>query len=208
MVVATEKMCELPGLMTSPGATRRLGCCPVFLYRPTHFVDSFGVAAKKCRGMTISRMSASSKKTTYLRRQTDTHHGLSWAVAIQRRGKSYQRQFGDRQYGGCDEARGAAESYLQSLLAVLPYRSRVRERYVTTKTGVTGVIKTWEWTRTGVKSPYFKAYWPKPGEPGKVISRKFSISKYGRKEAFTLAVAARQKGVAGLVPQGVVNRLA
>jgi hypothetical protein len=136
-----------------------------------------------------------SKSPKYIRRQTDAHLGASWAVAIQRRGKTYPRQFGDREYGGCDEARAAAESYLRSLLTVLPKRSRVHKKYATNESGVAGVIHALELTPIGVRSPYYSAYWPKPGEPGKVITRKFSISKYGREEAFALAVAARRKGV-------------
>jgi hypothetical protein len=143
-------------------------------------------------------MSQNSTLPEYIHRHTDPHHGKSWAVAIRRRGKAYQRQFGDRQYGGCDEARAAAESYLQSLLAVLPKRSRVYEKYITTKFGMAGVIQVWERIRSGEKNPYFKAYWLKPGEPGKVISRKFSMVKYGREKAFALAVVARREGVESL----------
>ena len=131
----------------------------------------------------------------YVRRQTDAHRGKSWAVSIRRRGKNYQRQFGDRAFGGSGKARAAAEDYLRSLLTVLPKRPRFHRKYVNNKSGVAGVIHTWEMSLTGRRRPYFKAYWPKPGELGKVESRKFSISKYGRGEAFALAVAARRKGV-------------
>jgi hypothetical protein len=160
-----------------------------------HFVLSLGLAVETGRGMTVSGMPTPSKTPKYIRRQTDAHHGASWAVALQRRGKAYQRQFGDREYGGCDEAHAAAESYLRSLLKILPKRSRVRKKYVTNKSGMAGVIRTWEVTRTGARNSYYKAYWPKLGEPGKATSRKFSISKYGREGAFARAVAARRTGV-------------
>ncbi len=120
-------------------------------------------------------------------------------MAIRRRGKTYQRQFGDREHGGSEKAHVAAESYLKSLLDILPKRSRIPKKYATNKSGAAGVIRTWERSRTGIKSLYYKAYWPKPNEPGKVICRKFSVSKYGRDEAFALAVEARRKGVEGLV---------
>jgi hypothetical protein len=144
-------------------------------------------------------MSALSKAPKYIRRQTDAHHGMSWAVTIRRRGKTYQRQFGDREYGGCENSRAAAESYLKSLLDILPKRSRVHKKYVNNKSGAAGVIRTWERSRSGIKTRYYRAYWPKPNEPGKAITRKFSVSKYGRDEAFALAVAARREGAAGLL---------
>ena len=131
----------------------------------------------------------------YIKRQTDSHHGRSWAVSIRRSGKKYQRQFGDQAFGGSAKARAAAEAYLRGLLTVLPKRPRFHRKYVNNKSGVAGVIHTWEMSQTGRRRPYFKAYWPKPGELGKVESRKFSINKYGRAEAFAFAVAARRQGI-------------
>jgi hypothetical protein len=122
-------------------------------------------------------------------------HG--WFVRGYRNGKTHSKLFSDRKCGGKDEAYALAKAYRQELsdkLDCIPEEPRKR-RIVSSDTrnksgelGVTFVVKK------GPKSQKYESYsvsWrPKPGVQ-KCTS--FSIKKYGKEQAFKLAVEHRRK---------------
>jgi hypothetical protein len=115
-----------------------------------------------------------------------------WAVVIKRRGRIYTKFFADGQYGK-DAAFQAACIHGRTLLARLPARAKYIEHCARNTSGVVGVGRTRERSKTGIWHLYYKARWLTP--EGRVIQKKFSVEKYGEAEAFKLATEARQEGL-------------
>ena len=122
-------------------------------------------------------------------------HG--WQVRLQRRGVKYAKYFGDGAHGGPENALGVARAWRNELLRQIEAseQARICTRSVRNRSGVVGVSKVTVVTN-GASYRFWQATWsPAPGERRCV---KFSINRYGDREAFKLAVIARKEGV-GLI---------
>lgn len=121
-------------------------------------------------------------------------HG--WQVRLQRQGKRYARFFGDGVWGGATRSYEAAREWRDTLLRELEDAERIRtcRPSVRNQSGVVGVSKV-SVTTNGATYEFWQATWsPKPGRRRTV---KFSIGRYGDRQAFRLAVSAREEGVSG-----------
>jgi len=121
-------------------------------------------------------------------------HG--WQVRLQRRGIKYAKYFGDAVYGnqqrGLREAREWRDETLRQIAA--SEQTRICTRSARNSSGVVGVSKVTVVTN-GASYLFWQATWSP--EPGKRRCVKFSIKRYGDKEAFRLAVEARSEAVGG-----------
>jgi hypothetical protein len=120
-------------------------------------------------------------------------HG--WQVRLQRRGKKYAKFFADRSHGGPAEAMRAGKIWRDSLLRKLDQVEQIRvcTRSVRNQSGVVGVSKV-RVTTNGSSYEFWQATWSP--ETGRRRSVKFSIRRYGERQAFRLAVEAREEGIA------------
>lgn len=121
-------------------------------------------------------------------------HG--WQVRLQRQGKRYARFFGDGVWGGAARAYEAAREWRDELLRQLKTVERIRTCRTSNRnqSGVVGVSKVTVATN-GATYEFWQATWSP--EPGRRRTVKFSISRYGERQAFRLAVAAREEGISG-----------
>lgn len=122
-------------------------------------------------------------------------HG--WFVRGYRNGKTYSKLFSDRKCGGKGKAHKLAKEYRDELteeLSAIPKMPRQRRIVFTDSrntTGELGVSRTTKVGPNGTKHDCFSVSW-RP-EPGVQKCTSFSISKYGEKKAFKLAVEHRRK---------------
>jgi hypothetical protein len=130
--------------------------------------------------------------------QRNEHHGFSgWAVRVKRGGRMvHQRYFSDRRFGGKRQALARALKDRDAVLRKLP-RSHPKQRSVSNKTGVVGVFVTRRLSRRRAKGKrrvlrYYEANWMWPPGSRRQVQRSFSWTKYGREEAWRLAVEARR----------------
>lgn len=122
-------------------------------------------------------------------------HG--WFVRSYRNGKTYSKLFSDRKCGGKEQAYALAKSHRKQLaeqVSAMP-KEPSKRRVVTSdsrnKTGELGVSYTVKKGPNGTKHECYSVSWrPKPGVQ-KCTS--FSIKKYGKEEAFKMAVEHRRK---------------
>lgn len=119
-------------------------------------------------------------------------HG--WQVRLQRRGRKYAKYFGDRQFGGGSRALQAARQWRNALLERLDQEDSIRvcARSPRNQSGVVGVSKVTV-SVNGSRYEFWQATWSP--EPGRRRTVKFSIKRYGDRQAFRLAVEAREEGV-------------
>jgi len=122
----------------------------------------------------------------------DTH---GWFVRVYHDKQTHSKFFSDRFNGGRENALEVAKKYKATYEQKHPDSTRLRpfrdRPQINNKTGVNGVSETYSRTRKGTKTPYFSVSWcPRPGQ---MKTRKFSIEKYGRDEAFAMAVAFRKE---------------
>lgn len=112
-----------------------------------------------------------------------------WAVSFRRRGKPYTKVFYDLSCGGNRKALALAIAWRDEKLAeletftVLEFHQQRRSNNVS---GVPGV----HFHQTAVQPLGFWQANIKLGD-GRRVARSFSVKKFGAKEAFKLAVAAR-----------------
>ena len=118
-------------------------------------------------------------------------HGFG--VRIKRGAERWSKYFSDKPAGRAAALRRAQE-YRDRLVARLPPPTKLKRTNVANRTGVIGVVFMRERTRAGNRSERYIALWPIKG--GGRVKRSFSVAKYGKREAFRMAVAARRKGVA------------
>ena len=119
-------------------------------------------------------------------------HG--WQVRLQRQGKRYARFFGDAVWGGSRRSCQAAREWRDALLQKLEDDEKIRtcRPSARNQSGVVGVSKV-SVTTNGSTYEFWQATWsPAPGRRRTV---KFSIGRYGDRQAFRLAVTAREEGV-------------
>ncbi|WP_435893401.1 hypothetical protein [Oceaniferula spumae] len=118
-------------------------------------------------------------------------HG--WQVRMQRRGIKYGKFFADRLHGHPDRALVAARRWRDALLEKLTDQARICERSQRNSSGVVGVSKITVCSSNGTTYHFWQATWsPAPGQRRCV---KFSIKRYGDREAFQRAVEARTEGI-------------
>ena len=118
-------------------------------------------------------------------------HGFQ--VRLQRRGIKYAKFFSDRVHGHPQHALEAARIWRDQLIAKLADQARICERSQRNSSGVVGVSKITVIAANGNSYQFWQATWsPSPGQRRCV---KFSIQRYGDKEAFQLAVEARTEGI-------------
>lgn len=137
-------------------------------------------------------------------------HG--WFVRGYKNGKTFPKLFSDGQYCSKDAAFDAAQLYRDKLFSELakvassPRRRRIAYRDSRNKTGVIGVSLINKKRPDGCYSQVYSVTWrPKPGVQ-KCTS--FSLAKYGKNQAFKLAVAFRRKMLRQIYGPGVFRKIA
>jgi len=128
----------------------------------------------------------------YLIRRCDRNYFSGWVVGTKRRGKRFRRYFSDKRKGS-RAALQEAIRYRDKLLSTLPSPNKIKLRYVRNTTGVVGVSRSKETTRGGQEFVRYRTAWPT--RSGTIERASFSVSVYGEKKAFHLAVAARKAGL-------------
>ncbi|MDM8528885.1 hypothetical protein QUF58_11850 [Anaerolineales bacterium HSG24] len=125
----------------------------------------------------------------------DSKNTHGWFVRVYYARQTHSKFFSDRFNGGYDDALEAAKKYKEEYEERHPESTKKQpfRNYpqINNKTGVNGVSETFSKTRKGIKIPYFSVSWCP--EPGHMCTRKFSINKYGRDEAFAMAVSFRKE---------------
>src|SRR5205085_11067027 len=71
-----------------------------------------------------------------------------WVVSAKRKGKRFTRYFSDSRFG-CRKAFRAARAFRDKLVSKLPAPTKIKRRYVRNTTGVIGVARVKERTRSG-----------------------------------------------------------
>ena len=127
---------------------------------------------------------------------------LYWEVSVERRGKNYNKCFSDSTWGGSAAALEAAKVWRDGILRAYPVVTKVEAvtRVSSNNTsGVAGVCLK----RKLIKGKIVEAWTAlSPKRAGQAQrSKTFRIEKYGEKQAFALAVQAREAFVAEL-PDG------
>ena len=117
-----------------------------------------------------------------------------WVVTAKRKGKRFTRYFSDTPLGRRNAFR-AARAFRDKLVSKLPPPTKIKRRYVRNTTGVIGVARVKEHTRSGRLLVRYVASWPKRN--GKRGKASFSVGLYGEQEAFRLAVSSRREGLKG-----------
>lgn len=125
----------------------------------------------------------------------------AWVVTIARRRRKFVKCFTDGVYGGKRKALAAAIAYRDQIISRNPPMTlkefcSVMKR--NNRSGVSGVCRyaSGDPRRDGKLRWYWIARWSP--EPGKTKQIKFSVNKYGEKDAFQRAVHARKKALAQL----------
>lgn len=126
-----------------------------------------------------------------------------WLARYTREGVTFNQLFTDSKFGGEDESFEAAKKWHEEIREIFPPMSRrdfMRQKKATNTSGYVGAFKT---TKT-VKKPngleYTYDIWIATwiDDNGKKKSKQFSIQMYGDEEAKRLAIAYREKMLAGL----------
>ncbi len=135
------------------------------------------------------------KSKEHLIRRYEHNCFSGWVVAAKRRGRRWTRYFSDNPDGAAVALR-RARHWRTQLLATLPPVTKTKRTYVLNRTGVIGVARLKEKTRTGRTLCRYVAQWPRrDGSRGKAT---FSVVHYGETEARRLAIQARRKGLTEL----------
>ena len=144
---------------------------------------ALGVAARKVWPLTR-------ENSVYaIRRHLAAINAWSWRVNFRRRGKGYSKSFYDAACGGSDAAKEMAVAWRDQQLAKLKVLTLVefrKQRRSNNLSGVPGV----HFHKT-LAQPM--GFWQATirFHDGNRIAKTFSVRKFGRREAFRLAVAAR-----------------
>jgi hypothetical protein len=127
------------------------------------------------------------------------HYFRGFVVATKRRGKRWVEYFSDKPDGRAAAHRRARE-YRDALLASLPRPTKLKRTCRTNLTGVIGVARVKESTRSGRPFVRYVASWPREG--GARGKASFSVALYGEADARRLAVKARRAGVEAFMRAG------
>ena len=126
-----------------------------------------------------------------IRRHRAAVNAWCWLVNFRRRGKAYSKSFYDVACGGSKKAKAAAVAWRDGQLARLEALTLLefhKQRRSNNLSGVPGVY----FHKTLVQP---LGFWQANirFQGGKRIARTFSVRKFGRQEAFRLAVSARSE---------------
>lgn len=132
-----------------------------------------------------------------LRRETKSAGG--WEVRVVRNKGTVRALFSDSKYGGKKKALREARKFRNLVLKKIPALNRREIANLPKKSNLeegVGVSLVKQKTKRNNKVYtylFYQAFWSP--EKGVHKSRRFSISKYGKKLAYKLASAARAKGL-------------
>jgi len=114
---------------------------------------------------------------------------------MQRRGTKYAKFFSDRVLGSPERALVAARIWRDELIKEVSRQEHARTCQTSARnsSGVVGVSRIRVVAANGITYEFWQATWSP--EPGKRKCVKFSIKRYGDREAFRLAVQARTEGI-------------
>ncbi len=133
------------------------------------------------------------------RYENESGRGGYYRVIFERQRQRYSKVFSDREYGSAQVALEAAKVWRDQTFQSLPVVSKaqaVTNMRAANTSGVVGVHRIHE-TRNGKRKEWWRAQSPnQPGQPHR--NKRFSIEKYGERQAFELAVKARAAYVAEL----------
>jgi hypothetical protein len=124
------------------------------------------------------------------------NHG--YYVRITHRGRTQQKYFPDKANGGKSNALSAARKFRDGVVKKLPkakQQAAAQKRRRAKQSGVTGVTHVISKSATGATYEYWQAAWI--DSSGRRRTAKYSISRYGDKQALDQAVKARRKALAG-----------
>jgi len=126
-------------------------------------------------------------------RRIDSPKGHGYQVHIERNGEVITKHFSDSRYPSPAQARRAAMAFRDEMLAkVVPSASQKGFRTKAhSNTGEVGISLTFTRTRRGEKKQYITVS-ARP-VPGKSVSRKFAIDRYGYEGAVAEAKAWRDQ---------------
>ena len=148
------------------------------------------------------------------KKHTDPVYGISrfdddirnthgWRVSLRRHGKMLVKNFPDKKNGGRWQALRKAQQYRDELLIKFPPISRKEVCKIKRSNNTSGINGVCTYAKryklkdgTVRETKYWEASWP-DGE-GKNTSVNFSVKKYGDELARTMAIRARQRGLAGV----------
>ena len=127
---------------------------------------------------------------------------LYWEVSVERRGKNYNQCFSDSTWGGSAAALEAAKAWRDDLLRAHPVVTKVEAVTRVSSNNTSGVAGV-SLKRKLIKGKIIEAWTAlSPKLAGQAQrSKTFRIEKYGERQAFALAVQAREAFVAE-VPDG------
>ncbi|MGB7347998.1 MAG: AP2/ERF family transcription factor [Pirellulaceae bacterium] len=137
------------------------------------------------------------RNITRIERQTTG----GYLVRVTRKGKLQSKYFADVDYGkrnALKEAK-AYRDELESKMKGYSAKQLAKKERADNTSGYPGVRMAEEADPRWPSNPVYK-YWIAQWSPKKGVrkTRRFSVDKYGEKEAFRLAVQARKRGVASM----------
>lgn len=121
-------------------------------------------------------------------------HTVGYYVRIRRNGTGYSQFFSDKAYGTKKKAEKAAKDYEKVLLAWLDEHAKPRKVKPGPRntSGVLGVCRTVMKSGSNL-TEYWQANWK--DVDGRRRSAKFSVTKFGEKDARKMALKARKTGM-------------
>jgi hypothetical protein len=126
----------------------------------------------------------------------------AWVVRIQRRGRIHHRYFTDSLYGGKRNALEAAirhRDHLTATLRPLSRRGFCSIKKKNNRSGIVGVARITKIERKQHRTwqaDFWVAVWPIAGNRSR--QKKFSVKKYGERQALRLAMNARKVALRNL----------
>jgi hypothetical protein len=124
-----------------------------------------------------------------------------YLVRFSRRGKHHQAYFSDNRFGGPKKALAAARAHrdeMESKFRLLTPVERANVLMSTNTSGTVGIRWTKKTVSKGSKKYTFEFAVASWSTPAGRLTRSFSAEKYGRDEAWKLAIKARKSGLAQL----------
>lgn len=124
-----------------------------------------------------------------------------YMVRFSRRGKHYQAYFSDKRYGGAKKALEAAKAnrdQMEPKLRTLTPVERANVKMSTNTSGTVGVRWANKVVDTGKKKYFFEFAVASWSGPGGRQTKSFSVEKFGKEQAWKLALKARKAGLAEL----------
>ena len=127
---------------------------------------------------------------------------FGWNVRVTNKGKTTHKYFPDKSCGGKNKALKLAREFRDGVLKRMPkskQEAASRALRKVKKSGVVGVTHVVSNAGAGKTYEYWQAAWE--DKDGSRRTAKFSISRYGNKEALALAIQARKDALKGKAPK-------